>query len=50
MPMIGPVGNLAISAAVTQVGAEAVPAASRAELRFKAGYNLPSILAYTAPV
>ena len=37
MPMIGPVGNFAISAAVTQVGAEELPTASRAEVRLSAG-------------
>ncbi len=37
MPMIGPVGYFAISLALTQVGAPALPTANRAEVRLSAG-------------
>jgi hypothetical protein len=37
MPIIGPVGYFAISLDLTQVGAPALPIASRAEVRLSAG-------------
>lgn len=37
MPMIGPVGYLAISLALTHVGEPALPTANRAEVKFSAG-------------
>ena len=43
--IIGPVGYLAISGALTQVGAAALPTASRADVRFSAGYSRPLIFA-----
>src|ERR1700757_3569570 len=50
IPIIGPVGYLAISDALTQVTAPALPTASRADVRLSAGYSRPLIFAYTAPV
>ncbi|CKN74964.1 Uncharacterised protein [Mycobacterium tuberculosis] len=45
MPTSGPVGYLAISAGLTHVGCPAVPVASRADVKFSAGYNRPSMRA-----
>ncbi len=45
MPIKGPVGYLAISFALTQVGLEALPTANRAEVRLSAGYSRPLIFA-----
>ena len=45
IPIIGPVGYLAISPALTHVGADALPVASRADVRLSAGYSRPSIFA-----
>src|SRR5205085_4940876 len=49
MPLVGPVGYLAISAALTQAGAAGLPTANRAEVRLSAGCRRPLIFAYTAP-
>jgi hypothetical protein len=45
MPIIGPVGYLAISDALTQAGAEGLPMANRADVRLSAGYRRPLIFA-----
>ena len=45
MPIIGPVGCLAISVAFTHTGPVALPVARRAEVRLSAGYSRSSIFA-----
>jgi hypothetical protein len=45
IPIIGPVGYLPISDALTHVTAPALPTASRAEVRLSAGYSRPLIFA-----
>src|ERR1700754_4427625 len=45
MPIVGPVGYLAISLALTQAGAAALPTARRADVRLSAGWRRPLIFA-----